>query len=86
MFKTFKFLFIGFPVKADDLPRKRRLTDDLFNDPRPEHLRDVAGYADRVQNMVLNYCAETSDNITFRNLIKKANIQVNSINYPSYFL
>ncbi|XP_056005265.1 uncharacterized protein LOC125664437 [Ostrea edulis] len=70
-----KHSYSGSPVKAEDLPRKRNLTDDFLNDPRPEHLKGVAGYPDRVRNMVLNHCAETSDNLTYRYLIEKANIQ-----------
>ncbi|XP_056019205.1 uncharacterized protein LOC125669865 [Ostrea edulis] len=71
----------GSPVKGEDLPRKRNLTDDFLNDPRPEHLKGVAGYSDRVRNMVLNHCAETSDNLTYRYLIEKANIQAAVLNH-----
>ncbi|XP_062603703.1 uncharacterized protein LOC134265503 [Saccostrea cucullata] len=38
---------MGSPVKAANLSRKRKLNDDFFSDPRPEHLRNKAGYPDR---------------------------------------
>lgn len=64
------------PVKAEDLPMKRGLTDDYLTDPRPVKYRNNAGFPERAVNMVFNYCAMTSDNLTFRYLHSKADMKV----------
>nr|XP_022307572.1 uncharacterized protein LOC111113571 [Crassostrea virginica] len=70
-----KHSYSGSPVKAENLSRKRKLNDDFFDDPRPMHLRNLASYPDRVRNMVINYCSGTSENLTYRYLIERADIQ-----------
>nr|XP_022294907.1 uncharacterized protein LOC111105022 [Crassostrea virginica] len=72
-----KHSYSGSPFKAEILSRKRKLNDGFFYDPRPMHLRNLASYPDRVRNMVINYCSGTSENLTYRYLIERADIQVN---------
>lgn len=62
-------------INAEDLPMKRGLTDDYLTDPRPVKYRKNAGFPERAVNMVLNYYAMTSDNLTFRYLHSKADIK-----------
>ena len=55
--------------------RKRIAVDDDLDDPRPLKFRNNKGYPDFVLSSVTNYCAETSQNIAFRYLYPKADIQ-----------
>lgn len=71
-----QFYTTGSPVKAEDLLMKRRMTDNIFADPRPVKYRNNPGFCDRVRNMVFNYCSRSSENLAFRYLYSQANIQV----------
>lgn len=55
---------------------KRGLTDDNLTDLRPVKYRNKAGFLERAVNMVFNYCAMTSDNLTFRYLYSKSDMKV----------
>lgn len=66
----------GLPVKAEDLPMKRGLTDDNLTDLRPVKYRNKARFLERAVNMVFNYCAMISDNLTFRYLYSKSDTKV----------
>lgn len=66
----------GSPVKAEDLPMKRRMTDDIFADPRPVKYRNNPGFSDRVRNMVVNHCSRSSENLAYRYLHSQADLQV----------
>lgn len=68
--------YLYFTLKAKDQPMKRGLTNDYLTDPRPVKYRNNAGFPERAVNMVLNYCAMTSDNLTFRYLHSKADMKV----------
>ena len=72
----YKKIFLFLLVKAENISRTKRLNDDHFEDPRSVHLRNVTGYEDRVRNMIINYCSWKSDNLAYRYLIPKADIQV----------
>ena len=65
-------IFAGSPVKAEDTPGAVRLN---MADPRPAHLRNVPGYNDFVRNMVINYCSDTSHDLSMKYLYPKANLQ-----------
>lgn len=67
-----KQVYEGSPIKAADLPSKRKCTMD---DPRPEKYRNAAGYEDHVRNVVINYCSEKSKDLTIRYLWPKADIK-----------
>lgn len=69
-------LFIGVPVRAEDISTKRKLTEDILSDPRPRKYRNNPGYCDFVRNSLINYCAFTSHDISMRYLHSKADIQV----------
>lgn len=73
--------YSGSPVKAEDLPMKRGLTDDYLTDPRQVKYRNNAGFPDRAANMVLNYCAMTSDNLTYRYLHSKADMRAATLDH-----
>ena len=49
-----QFYTTGSPVKTEDLPMKRRMTGNIFADPRPVKYRNNPGFCDRVRNMVFN--------------------------------
>nr|XP_022306019.1 uncharacterized protein LOC111112649 isoform X1 [Crassostrea virginica] len=57
---------------------KRRMTDNIFADPRPVKYRNNPGFCDRVRNMVFNYCSRSSENLAFRYLYSQANIQLST--------
>jgi hypothetical protein len=84
MLQTFhkpKKQYAGTPVKAKDIPntsRKCKLTD-----PRPPEYRNIEGYEDHVRSTVLNYCANTSKDITMKYMWERADLQAaaNDHNY-----
>ena len=48
----------------------------MLDDPRPAKYRKMEGYQDRVRNILINYTAKTSEDLAFKYLHKKANVQV----------
>ena len=50
-----------------------RYIPDL-SDPRPQKYRGNSGYNDHVRNIVTNYCASTSADLSFKYMIPRANI------------
>lgn len=70
---------IGEPIKAEDLPTKRKIQEDFLEDPRPAKHRNVQGYNDRVRNILINFCSQTSQSLAFMHLFKKADIKVSNI-------
>lgn len=63
------------PVKIESLPRKRR-QDSILDDPRPKKFRKMEGYTDLVRNVIVNYCAHTSQDLAFRYIFPRANFQI----------
>lgn len=72
---SFVHLLKATPVKIESLPRKRR-QDSILDDPRPEKFRKMEGYTDYVRNVIVNYCAHTSQDLAFRYIFPRANFQV----------
>jgi hypothetical protein len=67
---NFNWLFIhllppGAPVKIENLPFKRKAVNDILDDPRPEKYRKMEGYTDFVRNAMVNYCANTSEDLLY---------------------
>ena len=54
----------GPPIKADNMKTVTRYCK--LDDPRPEVFRNCPGYQDHVRNTAINYCSNTSKNITMR--------------------
>lgn len=67
---------LGVPVDAENIPSRKRLSDESLEDPRPAKFRKVPGYQDYVRSLLINYCSMTSQDIALRYLFGKANIQV----------
>lgn len=65
----------GAPVKIESLPMKRK-RDDILEDPRPEKFRKMEGYTYFVRNVMVNYCAHTSQGLALRYIFPPANLQV----------
>jgi hypothetical protein len=84
--KNILFILLGSPVKAEDLPLMRRMTEDVFADPRPVKYHNNPGFCDRVRNMVVNHCSRSSENLAFRYLHPKANVQVSLENIVIRYL
>ncbi|XP_078331975.1 uncharacterized protein LOC144625336 isoform X3 [Crassostrea virginica] len=77
-----KSLYEGKPIKAEDLPSKRKLNkDELLEDPRPAKYRRNEGYNDFVRSALINYCAHTSQDIALRYNYGSANIQIASMDH-----
>ncbi|XP_061169682.1 uncharacterized protein LOC133179018 [Saccostrea echinata] len=62
----------GSPIKAEDMPC--RYNPDL-SDPRPQKYRGIAGHNDYVSNIVTNYCALMSADLSFKYMKPKAFIK-----------
>jgi hypothetical protein len=84
--KNILFISLGSPVKAEHLPMIRRMTEDVFADPRPVKYHKNPGFCDRVRNMVFNHCSRSSENLAFRHLHSKANVQVSLENIVIRYL
>jgi hypothetical protein len=56
-------IFTGSPIKAQNLPSKRKHIDTILDDPRPAKYRNMKGYNDHVRNTMVNYCSSTSMDI-----------------------
>ena len=50
--------------------------NDILDDPRPEKYRKMEGYTDFVRNAMVNYCANTSEDLAFRYIFPRADLQV----------
>ncbi|XP_048779437.2 uncharacterized protein LOC125682910 [Ostrea edulis] len=74
-----KSTYSGSPVKAEDLPSKKRPYEEFFEDPRPLKHRNNPSYNSMVQNIITNYCSQTSKDISMRYLYPRANFQVVSM-------
>jgi hypothetical protein len=76
-----KFLLIGigFPVKVEDLPMTRRMTENIVADPIPVKYHKNQGFSDRVRNMVSNDCSRLSGNLAFRHLCSEANVKLSLV-------
>lgn len=62
-------------VKIESLPMKRK-RDGILENPRPEKFRKMEGYTDFVRNVMVNYCAHTSQDLALRYIFPPANLQV----------
>ncbi|MES1923339.1 hypothetical protein MHBO_004900 [Bonamia ostreae] len=54
----------------------KRKRDDILEDPRPEKFRKMEGYTYFVRNVMVNYCAHTSQGLALRYIFPPANLQV----------
>ncbi|XP_071150729.1 uncharacterized protein [Mytilus edulis] len=81
MFNKPKSTYHGSPVKAELLPTKRKLCDEFLNDPRPLKYRNDNTFNYRVRNLMLNYCSQTSKDLSIRYLYSKADIQAAAIEH-----
>lgn len=51
--------------------------NNILDDPRPEKYRKMEGYTDFVRNAMVNYCANTSEDLAFlRYIFPRADLQV----------
>lgn len=73
--RSYFYLLKAAPVKIASLPRKRR-QDSILDDPRPKKFRKMEGYTDLVRNVIVNYCAHTSQDLAFRYIFPRANFQI----------
>lgn len=73
--RSYFHLLKAAPVKIESLPRKRR-QDSILDDPRPKKFRKMEGYTDLVRNVIVNYCAHTSQDLAFRYIFPQANFQI----------
>ena len=71
------FPALGSPVKAYKLSSKRRVAEDVLDDPRPLKYRNDKGFNDRVRDIVFNYCSAFSKDISLRYIHPRPDIQVN---------
>lgn len=55
---------------------KRGLADNYLTDPRPVKYRNKAGFPERAVNIVFNYYAMTSYNLTFQYVHSKADMKI----------
>ncbi|XP_021369785.1 uncharacterized protein LOC110460902 [Mizuhopecten yessoensis] len=79
-----KFLYDGKPIATENIPTKRKFSDDILQDPRPHKYRNNHGYTDFVRNMMINYCASSSQDIAMRYLHPSADIQAAALDHD-YF-
>ncbi len=66
---------LGSPVKAVDLEIQSRRQEIDLDDPRPPQYRGKEGYNDYVRNHIINYVAQTGEDITLRYLYPAADVQ-----------
>ena len=71
----------GSPVKAENIPSKRKHLESILEDPIPAKYRNMGGYTDKVRKSVINFCAHTSMDMALRYIYPKANIQQASIDH-----
>nr|XP_011451676.2 uncharacterized protein LOC105345270 [Crassostrea gigas] len=74
MFNKPKTSHKGSPVKVENLSRKRK-SENILDDPRPEKRKNMEGFEDRVLNILVNYTAKSSANIAYRYLFKRADLK-----------
>ncbi|XP_062590250.1 uncharacterized protein LOC134251845 [Saccostrea cucullata] len=74
MFNKPKISHKGSPVKVEHLSRKRK-SESILDDPRPEKRRNMEGFEDRVRNILINYTAKSSADIAYRYLFKGADLK-----------
>jgi len=65
----------GSPIKAPQIPMRKRSAAGEDDDPRPEKLRNMPGYDDFFRNTMINYEAETNHGLGMRFLMEKADLQ-----------
>jgi hypothetical protein len=64
-------IFTWSPIKAKNLPSKRKHIDTILDDPRLAKYRNMKGYNDHVRNTMVNYCSSTSMDISLRYIYPK---------------
>lgn len=71
------FVFLGSPVKAENIGRLKKHSKKATaeDDPRPPHMRNMPGYQSHVRSLVINYCATTNSDLSFRYLYRRADLQ-----------
>ncbi|XP_021365774.1 uncharacterized protein LOC110458418 [Mizuhopecten yessoensis] len=79
-----KFLYDGKPIATENIPTKRKFSNDILQDPRPHKYRNNHGFTDFVRNMMINYCASSSQDIAMRYLHPSADIQAAALDHD-YF-
>ncbi|XP_033730972.1 uncharacterized protein LOC117320491 [Pecten maximus] len=76
-----KSIYDGKPVPVEDMPTKRKFNEDLLEDPRPHKYRNNDGYPDFVRNMMVNHCAQHSQDMAMRFLHPSADIQAAALDH-----
>ena len=61
----------GAPVTIEHLPVKRKQVG-MLEDPRPEKFRKMEAYTDLVRNVMINYCAYSSQDPALRYIFPQA--------------
>ena len=68
----------GVPVKTEHLLLKIKQVG-MLEDPRPEKFCKMEGYTDLVRNVMINYYAYLSQDLTLRYIFPQADLQVKKI-------
>nr|XP_034306619.1 uncharacterized protein LOC105318360 isoform X2 [Crassostrea gigas] len=74
-----KKIYDGKPLAADRIPWKRKHTDEMLEDPRKDkYMKFSSGYSSYIYNCMVNFCSQSSTNISLRYLTPSTSLQVAS--------
>lgn len=69
--------FIVKLLAADKIPWKRKHTDEKLEDPRKDkYMKYSSGYSSYIYNCMVNFCSQSSTNISWRYLTPSTSLQV----------
>ncbi|CAC5379387.1 unnamed protein product [Mytilus coruscus] len=72
-FQQPKTYYNGAPVKIEKLDKRK--PTEILEDPRPQKYRNIEGFTDYVRNTMINFCSQSSQDLTLRYIFTAADIQ-----------
>lgn len=69
------YFISGSPVKAQNMRLQSKRNELNLDDPRPMQFRNQAGYQDHVRSHIINYIANTGEDLAIRYMYEGADIQ-----------
>ncbi|XP_063436162.1 uncharacterized protein LOC134717599 [Mytilus trossulus] len=78
-FQQPKTYYNGAPVKIEKLAKRK--PTEILEDPRPQKYRNMEGFTDHVRNTMINFCSQSSQDLTLRYIFPAADIQTAQLDH-----
>ncbi|XP_052080749.1 uncharacterized protein LOC127718734 [Mytilus californianus] len=78
-FQQPKTYYNGAPVKIEKLAKRK--PTEILEDPRPQKYRNMEGFTDHVRHTMINFCSQSSQDLTLRYIFPAADIETAQLDH-----